>query len=48
MDVDRKTFKRTPKPSARLYKEIIETNGLSGEMVCRYLEGFPSKYTERK
>jgi beta-glucosidase len=31
VDVDRKTFQRTPKPSARIYKQIIANNGFSGE-----------------
>ena len=42
-DVDRKSFKRTPKPSARFLKEVIERNGFSGELFEKYvpeLSGF--------
>jgi len=38
VDVDRTTFQRTPKPSAWFYKDIIAANGLSGDMVCKYLD----------
>ncbi len=42
VDVDRKTFKRTPKPSAYFYKEIIENNGFSQEILRKYLKEMPS------
>ena len=36
-DVDRKTFKRTPKPSAWFLKEVIERNGFSGALFEKYV-----------
>ena len=39
--VDFETFKRTPKPSAWLYKEIIEGNGFAPELVKKYLPELP-------
>jgi beta-glucosidase len=42
IDVDFETFKRTPKNSASFYKEIIENNGFSQEILRKYLEGHPS------
>ncbi|MBQ8233549.1 MAG: glycoside hydrolase family 1 protein [Lachnospiraceae bacterium] len=42
VDVDRAhDFKRTPKPSAYLYKEIIENNGYRREMLDKYLKEMP-------
>ena len=41
--VDRKTFERTPKPSAAFLKEVIERNGFSGSLFEKYvpeLSGF--------
>ena len=40
--VDRKTFKREPKPSAYFYKEIIENNGVTQEMIRKYLKELPT------
>jgi beta-glucosidase len=40
--VDFQTFRRTPKPSAMLYQEIIRDNGFSGETVRRYLDALPT------
>ena len=41
-DVDRMgDFKRTPKPSAWFYKEIIEHNGFSQEILRKYLKDMP-------
>jgi beta-glucosidase len=42
VDVDFETFKRTPKPSAWFYKEIIERNGFSQEILRRYLHELPT------
>jgi beta-glucosidase len=42
VDVDFNTFKRTPKPSAMFYRDIIEGNGFSGETVRRYLKELPT------
>lgn len=42
VDVDREhDFKRTPKPSAYFYKEIIENNGYNPEMLKKYLTQMP-------
>lgn len=43
VNVNRKTFERTPKPSAWFLKEVIERNGFSGELFEKYvpeLSGF--------
>ena len=40
--VDFETFKRTPKPSAWLYKEIIEGNGFAPELVKKHLPELPT------
>ncbi len=42
VDVDFKTFKRTPKPSAMFYKDIIENNGFSQEILRKYLTELPT------
>jgi beta-glucosidase len=39
--VDRSTFKRTPKPSAYFYREIIRRNGFDGGTVSKYLNELP-------
>ena len=41
VSVDFKTFKRTPKPSASFYREIIERNGFDGSLVRKYLPDVP-------
>ena len=42
VEVDREhDFKRTPKPSAWFYKEIIENNGFKPEMLKKYLSEMP-------
>ncbi len=41
-DVDRETFERVPKPSAWFYKEIIENNGVTQEIIRKYLKELPS------
>ena len=42
--VDREsgTFERSPKPSAWLYKEIIENNGFNQEIIRKYIKELPS------
>lgn len=40
--VDRKTFKREPKPSAYFYKEIIKNNGVTQEIIRKYLKQLPT------
>ena len=42
VDVDFETFKRTPKPSALFYREIIRNNGFDGGTVQRYLKELPT------
>ena len=37
IDVSRKTLKRTPKPSAYFYREVIRNNGFSGKLVKKYI-----------
>lgn len=39
--VDRTTFKRTPKPSAYFYRDVIRRNGMSGELFAQYLQELP-------
>ena len=39
--VDFKTFQRTPKPSAWMYREIIEHHGFTPELVAKYLPELP-------
>lgn len=40
--VDRTTFERMPKPSASFYREVIDQNGVSQELLRRYLTENPS------
>jgi beta-glucosidase len=40
VNVDFKTFKRTPKPSALFYREVIENNGFDKDMLLKYLPEF--------
>ena len=40
--VDFRTFRRTPKPSADFYREVIENHGFSGETVRRHLDALPT------
>ncbi len=41
VEVDRETFRRTPKMSAEFYKEIIAANGMSGELFAKYVPELP-------
>ncbi len=41
VEVDRKTFQRTPKPSADFFKHIILRNGFSGSTVKQYMTELP-------
>ena len=41
-DCDRITFKRTPKPSAEFYREIIHNNGFNSTTLRKYLLEMPS------
>jgi beta-glucosidase len=40
--VDFETFRRTPKPSALFYREVIRENGFGGETVRQYLDALPA------
>ena len=40
--VDRQTFAREAKPSASFYREIIENNGISKELLRKYLREIPT------
>lgn len=40
--VNRETFERTPKPSAYFFKEIIENNGFTQEILRKYLTELPT------
>lgn len=40
--VNLETFERTPKPSAHFYKEIISQNGVTPELIAKYLKEMPS------
>ena len=42
VDVDFETFKRTPKPSAGFYQDIISNNGFSQEILRKYLKELPT------
>jgi beta-glucosidase len=42
VEVDFKTFKRTPRPSAKFYREVISNNGVSQDIIRRYLHEMPS------
>lgn len=42
VDVDFDTFKRTPKPSAYFFKEIMENNGFTQEILRKYLHELPT------
>ena len=42
IDVDFQTFKRTMKPSASFYREVIENNGVSQELIRKYLKEMPT------
>ncbi len=44
--VDRQTFRRTPKPSAAFYREVIRANGASGELFAKYIPEL-SQYAQR-
>ena len=41
IDVDFKTFKRTPKPSAEFYKEFIKTKKFSQKLLRKYIQDLP-------
>jgi len=41
VDVDRLTMKRTPKPSAAFFKDMIDANGFSQEILRRHLDTIP-------
>ena len=42
VDVDFKTFKRTPKPSAFFFQDVIRRNGFTQEILRKYLHEMPS------
>ncbi len=42
VDVDFETFKRTPKPSALFYRDIIQHNGFAGTTLHQYLKELPT------
>jgi beta-glucosidase len=42
VDVDFDTFKRTPKPSADFFRDVIENNGFSQKILRKYLNEIPS------
>ncbi|MBQ7036605.1 MAG: family 1 glycosylhydrolase [Clostridia bacterium] len=42
VDCDFASFKRTPKPSAYFYKEIMENNGFTQEILRKYLKELPT------
>lgn len=41
VSVNRETFERTPKPIAYFYKETIENNGFTQEILRKYLTEMP-------
>lgn len=41
VEVDRETFRRTPKPSASFFREVIKSKSISGRLVRKYLEAPP-------
>jgi len=41
VEVYLETFKRTPKPNAMFYRDIIRENGFGGKMVQHYLKELP-------
>jgi len=41
VDVNFETFKRTPKPSAFFFKEIIDQNGFDSKLIHKYLQELP-------
>jgi beta-glucosidase len=47
VEVDFETFRRTPKPSALFYREIIGQNGFGGETVSRFLQELPTLQKNR-
>lgn len=40
VEVDRKTFRRTPKPSAKFLQEVCENNAFSGDLFAKYIPEF--------
>ncbi len=42
IDVDFNTFERKLKPSAHFYREIIQNNGVSQELIRKYIDEMPS------
>jgi beta-glucosidase len=42
VDVDFKTFQRTPKPSAWFFRDIIRANGMNPAMIRQYLKELPT------
>ncbi len=41
IDVDFKTFERTPKPSAYFLREVIRNNGFDGQLIQKFLPDLP-------
>jgi beta-glucosidase len=42
VDVDFETFTRTPKPSARFYRDVINKNGVTQDIIRKYLKELPT------
>jgi beta-glucosidase len=42
VDVDFDTFKRTPKPSAHFFRDIIRQNGFDADLIRKYLHELPT------
>ena len=40
VDVDFKTFARTPKPSAYFFRDVIRNNGFDRDLLLEYLPEF--------